>query len=333
MSSSQKPSAKEAAPQRIEDDDDEWQSMPVETAHASSTSIPASAYSNPFDLPYGDEDENDSDPDDPRRFHSLPSKTSARNLPNRSASGSHHKRSGARSQYLTDNSASIAGAVASRSHNAATNATGTHLDIDDARGYDWRSKPVNKQNDDDDPDSDEEKGYTQLRLDEDEEAEELHAATSYLFQDGNRHDPYGDNTTATPLNQMKTTKQLLSEGQKIAYVGLCSLIASEMVRQIRRVPGKNLDPARQSIEGWKIKVMARLYQHMEIESSEQRMIESLAEHGVLATDLAPSLITTQTIDNPDFDPEALREKQQEEQTMTLTWEQAAESHQRQQTRE
>ncbi len=143
-------------------------------------------------------------------------------------------------------------------------------------------------NADDDDDSDGEKGYTQLRLDEDEEAEQLHAATEYLFQDGSRHDPYGDNTSATPLNQMKTTKQLLSEGQKIAYVGLCSLIASEMVRQLRRVPGKNLDAAKQSIEAWKVKVVARLYQHMDIESSEQRMIESLAEHGVLATDLAPS---------------------------------------------
>lgn len=326
MSLSHKPSATGAAAQRIDDDDNEWQSMPVETAHASNASIPASAYSNPFDLPYGDEDEDDSDPDDPRRFRSLPSRSSARNLPNRSASGTHHKRTGARSQYLTDNSASTSGAANSRSHNTATNATGTHLDIDDARGYDWRSKPANKQNDDDDQDSDGEKGYTQLRLDEDEEAEELHAATSYLFQDGNRHDPYGNSTTATPLNQMKTTKQLLSEGQKIAYVGLCSLIASEMVHQIRRVPGKNLDPAKQSIESWKIKVMARLYQHMEIESSEQRMIESLAEHGVLATDLAPSLITTQTIDNPDFDPEALKEKQQEDQ------EQAQLEAQRQQER-
>lgn len=318
MSSSHKPFAAAAAAAAPDDVDDEWESMPVETAQKSTAFIPVSAYSNPYDLPYGDEEEDDSDPDDPRRFRSLPSRSSARNLPNRSASARHHKRSQAKSQYLTDNATSTSASAASRSHNAATNATGKHLDIDDARGYDWRSKPATKHKDDDeDDDSDGEKGYTQLRLDEDEEAEELHAATEYLFQDGSRHDPYGDNTSATPLNQMKTTKQLLSEGQKIAYVGLCSLIASEMVRQIRRVPGKNLDGAKQSIDGWKVKVMVRLYQHMDIESSEQRMIESLAEHGVLATDLAPSLITTQTIDNPDFDPEALREKEQEEQEEEL----------------
>ncbi|SNX86461.1 uncharacterized protein MEPE_05170 [Melanopsichium pennsylvanicum] len=312
MSTSYKPftSAQGAA---AVDDDDEWESMPVETAQTSAPSIPVSAYSNPYDLPYGDEEQDDSDPDDPRRFRSLPSRTSARNQPKPSVSGTQHKHTQAKSQYLLDTTASTPSATATRSHNAATNATGKHLDIDDARGYDWRSKPAN--NADDDDDTDDEKGYTQLRLDEDEEAEELHAATEYLFQDGGRHDPYGDNTAATPLNQMKTTKQLLSEGQKIAYVGLCSLIASEMVRQIRRVPGKNLEGAKQSIDGWKLKVMARLYQHMDIESSEQRMIESLAEHGVLATDLAPSLITTQTIDNPDFDPEALREREQEEQEL------------------
>ncbi|CCF50118.1 hypothetical protein NDA11_002659 [Ustilago hordei] len=309
MSSSHKPFPQGPAANEDDDgDDDEWQSMPVEESKpSSSASIPLSAYSNPYDLPYGDEQEDDSDPDDPRRFCSLPSRSSARNQSKRTGSAILYKNNQAKSQYLTDRSSSSSKAANSRSHNTATNATGKLLDIDDARGYDWRSKA----NQDDD--SDEEKGYTQLRLDEDQEAEELHAATEYLFQDGNRHDPYGDNTAATPLNQMKTTKQLLSEGQKIAYVGLCSLIATEMVRQMRRVPGKNLEEAKQSIESWKLKVIARLYQHMDIESSEQNMIESLAEHGVLATDLAPSLITTQTIDNPDFDPEALREKQQEEQ--------------------
>ncbi len=99
---------------------------------------------------------------------------------------------------------------------------------------------------------------------------------------------------------MKTTKQLLSEGQKIAYVGLCSLIASEMVRQLKRVPGKNLDPANKALTAGKSKSWLASISTWRIESSEQRMIEFLAEHGVLATDLAPSLITTQTIDNPDI---------------------------------
>lgn len=37
---------------------------------------------------------------------------------------------------------------------------------------------------------------------------------------------------------------------------------------------------------------------------EQRMIESLAEHGVLAADLVPALMTTHTVKNPEYDPAA-----------------------------
>lgn len=41
------------------------------------------------------------------------------------------------------------------------------------------------------------------------------------------------------------------------------------------------------------------------------MIEQLAEHGVTSTDLVPSLITTHTVPNPEFDPEAEKEAQEE----------------------
>ncbi|EPQ29613.1 uncharacterized protein PFL1_02832 [Pseudozyma flocculosa PF-1] len=317
------------------DDDDEWQSMPVESSAAAEDFVKPDSYANPGDLPYGDEDDDSSDPDDPRRFQSWPSRSA------RSASATALKAGSAttpgkakkgwiRSRFASGSTASASAATASsssagpasghhhqRAQSAATNATGRHLNIDDARGYDWRSKPAGTSSDSDDDDGGKEKGYTQLRLDEDDESEQLHAATEYLFQDGSggingRHDPYGEGTAATPLNQMKTTKQLLSEGQKIAYVGLCSLAAAGLVRMITRVPGKELNSAKESIESWKVKVMARLYQHMDIEASEQTMIESLATHGVLPTDLAPSLITTQTIQNPEFDPEALRERQEDE---------------------
>jgi hypothetical protein len=41
------------------------------------------------------------------------------------------------------------------------------------------------------------------------------------------------------------------------------------------------------------------------------MIESLAEHGVLAMDLVPALMTTHTVANPEYDPaEALRQNEE-----------------------
>ena len=45
------------------------------------------------------------------------------------------------------------------------------------------------------------------------------------------------------------------------------------------------------------------------------MIESLEEHGVLPTDLVPALMTTHTVANPEYDPEARR--RQEHQTSCL----------------
>ena len=229
-----------------------------------------------------------------------------------------------------------------------TNATGTHLDIDDARGYSWRAKPQGlgeaggigeatqqdakkkgadkkkrkgrtadssgSESDDDDDEEDDEggaRGYTQLRLDDDPEVEQISAASDYLFT-GGKVSAVEDVSHATPHSQLNTTKNLLSEGQKIAYVGLVSLVAKNIIRQLQRVPGKELQAAIINTEEWRLRVMARLFQHMDIESGEQNMIESLAQHGVLPADLSPSLITTQTVDNPDFDPEAEKERDEEQ---------------------
>ena len=40
------------------------------------------------------------------------------------------------------------------------------------------------------------------------------------------------------------------------------------------------------------------------------MIESLAEHGVLPTDLVPALMTTHTVANPEYDPDEARRRQE-----------------------
>lgn len=45
--------------------------------------------------------------------------------------------------------------------------------------------------------------------------------------------------------------------------------------------------------------------------TEQRMIEQLAEHGVTPADLTPSLLTTHTVPNPEYDPEAAKEREEE----------------------
>jgi len=262
------------------DDEDDWQAMPVVQSSTSSqlTSI-----------------HDDLDEDEKKRYHWRPPSPQSSGSKQKSRLGSSSSTKAPSSS--TSNSISGFGKWSSgNNNNSNSNATGRHLNVDDARGYDWRVAPSslgmgisnstqdsddeedrdgngkNKADDSFDDDDEKGRGYTQLRLDEDEESEAIHAATSYLFGDGPNSKgggpgPTDEGSGATPLSQMATTKQLLSEGQKIAYVGICSLLAKDLVRRLRRVPGKETDSAAKSAEEWLVRVMARLYQHMDIEAS------------------------------------------------------------------
>lgn len=295
-------------------EEDDWQEMPVVRQSGSSSSASS--------------DDDGSNPSQSRRSK------------NKKYSVAHSYRHGTSSSSMrASNKTGLA--------SGATNATGRHLNVDDARGYDWRAKPKTAEeeqraskskkkaskgflgrkkkpegsessssssldSDDEEVDDGGIKGYTQLRFDDDPDLENLDAATDYLFTGGAGTDNLG-RIDATPQSQLNTTKSLLSEGQKIAYVGLVSLSAKSIIRQLQRVPGKELKAAISSAEEWRLRVMARIFQHMDIETGEQLMIESLAEHGVLSQDLSPSLITTQTVENPDFDPQAALEREEEQQ--------------------
>ncbi|WFC98032.1 hypothetical protein MYAM1_000753 [Malassezia yamatoensis] len=188
----------------------------------------------------------------------------------------------------------------------SSNNAGKHLEVHDVRGFDWRTRP----DADESLEKPQDTEYTQLRLDEAEDEEELHAATEYLFQeDMNRIGDMDDDPTAAPISQLAMTKRLLTETQKIAYVGLCCITAYDMLRELQQLEPNEPKPASKSTGDWLLRVMVRLYQHLDIDVQEQTMIDSLAHHGILASDLARSLITTQTIANPGYDPES--EVQQE----------------------
>ncbi|KAF8527388.1 hypothetical protein BU17DRAFT_39586 [Hysterangium stoloniferum] len=170
------------------------------------------------------------------------------------------------------------------------NATGNLIDFDD-RGYEWRSKL--EQNEDE---------YTRLRLDEEDDTEDVHLRTKYLFD---------EDKAMTPLSQMQATKTLLTEAQRVAYVALCALSIKEMTDRLKMLRSKELKSAIASLELWGLKIMGRLYYHMELATQEQKMIENLAEHGVLASDLVPSLMTTHTVANPEYDPAEARRAEEE----------------------
>ncbi|KZT73244.1 DUF726-domain-containing protein [Daedalea quercina L-15889] len=161
------------------------------------------------------------------------------------------------------------------------NATGNVLDVD-FEGQEWRTKADTNEGE-----------YTRIRLNEEDESDEVHLRTKYLFN---------EDKAMTPLSQMQATKDLLTEAQRIAYVGLCALTTREMADRLKVLNRKELKKAIESMELWALKIMGRLYYHMELTTEEQKMIDSLAMHGIQAKDLVPALMTTHTVANPEYDP-------------------------------
>ncbi|ODQ55743.1 DUF726-domain-containing protein [Saitoella complicata NRRL Y-17804] len=141
------------------------------------------------------------------------------------------------------------------------------------------------------------KGYTRVDADEDNQsATSMDENTRYLFDETKFED---DEAARTPLSQMQATKDLLTEGQRIAYVGICKLLMVEMLRDISSSKRKEIAKATESMILWSQKMSVRLYAHMEITAEEQVMIEQLSLHGVKPSDLAPSLMKNVQVANPN----------------------------------
>ena len=104
------------------------------------------------------------------------------------------------------------------------------------------------------------KGYTRMNQDDDvQSADSMDENTQYLFSES-----LDDENAKTPLSQMQATKELLTEGQRIAYVGLCKLTMVGMLRDVERVRFKENRAAYESMTLWSQKMMIRLFGHMDI---------------------------------------------------------------------
>ncbi|KAJ3823090.1 hypothetical protein F5880DRAFT_1623922 [Lentinula raphanica] len=207
-----------------------------------------------------------------------------------------------------------AGSIGRKGNVGAGNATGTTLNTDEY-GNRWRINPMQSQ---DGPSSSSsaskansqsfnsvknveqhsfttESNYTRLRHVE-EDWEESSDVGYYPSADA-----LDDRKAITPLSQMEQTKNLLSESQRIAYVGLCALVIREMIKEIKRgVVKKEFREAVKNMEVWALKIMGRLYYHIGLETQEQQMIESLERHGVRPTDLVPPLVEMKQVINPEW---------------------------------
>jgi hypothetical protein len=150
------------------------------------------------------------------------------------------------------------------------------------------------------------KGYTRVIVDDDADSQtSMDDNTAYLFKEKTTalHDE--DEAVRDPLMQMQATKNLLTEGQRVAYVGLVRLAMIEMERKFNTMTEKKsrqvkkaLDMQTEGVKMWSQKMMVRLYGHMDINTSEQVMIEQLTDHGVIPADLTPALMQNARVKNP-----------------------------------
>jgi len=180
------------------------------------------------------------------------------------------------------------------------------------------------------------KGYTKVMVDEDaRSATSMDDNTAYLFDKRNKDAEDDDDLEARdPLAQMNETKNMLTDNQRIAYVGVVRLAIAEMVKEMQKLERtrgakKALDFAQESMLLWSQKVMVRLYAHMELDSAgrplylyihkamqvltrrvEQIMIEQLAEHGLQPSDLTPTLMQNARVKNPMVDQNTTQEAEQ-----------------------
>ncbi len=153
------------------------------------------------------------------------------------------------------------------------------------------------------------KGYTKVMLDDDaESATSMDENTQYLFKDAGGGTGAGmlddDDSQRDAVSQLQATKDLLTEGQRIAYVGLTRLELSVMLKEAESIKPtssktkKNVTLAAESMKMWSQKMMIRLYSHMDISPAEQVMIEQLSAHGVMPQDLTPVLMANARVKNP-----------------------------------
>ena len=160
------------------------------------------------------------------------------------------------------------------------------------------------------------KGYTRVQIDEDaRSATSMDDNTHYLFKPQGTDLADDNEEQRDPLAQLQATKNILTEGQRIAYVGITRLTMAAMVKELDDMEGskktkKELVVAAESMKLWSQQMMVRLYMHMEVDSSEQVMIEQLAEHGVEPGDLTPTLMQNARVKNPmAAEPSATKESE------------------------
>lgn len=132
-------------------------------------------------------------------------------------------------------------------------------------------------------------------------------AAAYLKEDleyasDEENSEYEDDDNLDSNETLQTMRNMLTDGQKFAYVGTTKLIAVDMATELAKIKqstsnrvAKELSLGQRNFANWTMYIMSKLYEHMNLSKDEQDMIENLSKHGVEVADLCNSLNQTETI--------------------------------------
>ena len=97
------------------------------------------------------------------------------------------------------------------------------------------------------------------------------------------------------------TKNMLTDSQKFAYIGITKLLTVDMATDLARIQfgtsnkiAKQLSEGQKNFANWIQYVMSKLYDHLSIEGAEKNMIENLSKHGIEVVALSKSLMEVGT---------------------------------------
>ncbi|KAJ3400020.1 hypothetical protein HDU80_007351 [Chytriomyces hyalinus] len=106
--------------------------------------------------------------------------------------------------------------------------------------------------------------------------------------------PLGANNHAkapiiTKSHQLSHMQSIFSDSQKMAYVGLCVLLVTQMRTRHQNEQSRTRIPLK-SFNAWADHFMNMLYAFVDVSMEEQAMIANLAQHGLVPADLSRGLI-------------------------------------------
>lgn len=93
------------------------------------------------------------------------------------------------------------------------------------------------------------------------------------------------------------TKEMLTESQIFAYIGIVKLIMNDMATELARLNQRNtikmaksLSLSQKNFANWTLYIMSKIVDHFELAREEKDMIDNLGAHGVEVSDLTGSLL-------------------------------------------